>query len=193
MAIKDQERQLIEKVTKGDVSSFSYFVETYQNMAYTIAFRICKNKQDAEDYVQESFVSAFKNIHTFQFNSKFSTWFYRIVYNAAIGGAKKNVHELELSHQHESLSCDGSSNGVSMEERERIKIVNQIIDRLPVEESIILTLFYMEEHSVKDVAQMIGISESNVKVRLHRARKSFGETMRSLNLEEVLKYSSDGR
>jgi len=74
------EKLRIRKVLEGDTSAFGYFVETYQDMAMTIACRVCGNRQDAEDIVQDSFVKAFHNLHTFKADSKFSTWFYRIVY-----------------------------------------------------------------------------------------------------------------
>ena len=65
----------VEKVLSGNTSAFAYFVTTYQGMAINIAYRICENMQDAEDVVQESFVKAYKNLHTFRLESKFSTWF----------------------------------------------------------------------------------------------------------------------
>ena len=63
------EKQLIHKVLKGDTSAFGYFVDTYQDMAITIAYRVCGNRQDAEDIVQNAFVKAFHNLHTFRADS----------------------------------------------------------------------------------------------------------------------------
>ena len=79
-----KERVYVEKVLSGNTSAFAYFVNNYQGMAINIAYRICENMQDAEDVVQESFVKAYKNLHTFRLESKFSTWFYRIVFNTAV-------------------------------------------------------------------------------------------------------------
>ena len=78
------EKQRVQQVLSGNTSAFGYFVETYQDMAITIAYRICGNKQDAEDLVQDSFVKAYHNLHSFRHESKFSSWFYRIVYNTAL-------------------------------------------------------------------------------------------------------------
>ena len=66
------ENQRVQQVLSGNASAFGYFVETYQDMAITIAYRICGNMQDAEDVVQESFVKAYRNLHTFRSESKFS-------------------------------------------------------------------------------------------------------------------------
>lgn len=188
--MKIEEKQLIENVLKGDTSSFSYFVERYQDMAYTIAFRICKNRQDAEDIVQESFVRAFHNLRTFKFTSKFSTWLYRIVYNTAISEIQRPIFQNEFT-EYGQANIDAAFSELNvlenMELEERKRTVNKIIDTMPTDESIVLTLFYLEENSIKDVSEMLSITESNVKVRLHRARKRFGDIVASMSLENVLK------
>lgn len=185
-----EEKQLIEKVLKGDTSSFSYFVSTYQDMALTIAYRICKNKQDAEDIVQESFVRAFHNLHTFRFTSKFSTWLYRIVYNTAVSGMQTSFFKTEFTEygQQEQTLYSTSDTLAGIEQMEMSSTINQVLDRMPTEESLVLTLFYLEENSIKDVALMLSITESNVKVRLHRGRKHFADLVNTMNLQTTLQH-----
>lgn len=188
--MKEEEKQLIKKVLKGDTASFGYFVSTYQDMALTVAYRICKNRQDAEDIVQESFVRAFHNLHTFRFTSKFSTWFYRIVYNTAISEMQTSFFKTEFTEYEQmngqTLYSDMDA-VASIENVERSEIINEVLDKMPTEESLIITLFYLEENSIKDVAQMLSITESNVKVRLHRGRKRFADLVSTIDLENVLK------
>lgn len=188
--MREKEKQLIEKVLKGDTSSFSYFVSTYQDMALTVAYRICKNRQDAEDIVQESFVRAFHNLHTFRFTSKFSTWFYRIVYNTTVSQLQTSFFSTEFTEYEQvggqNLYSDMDA-VATMESAERSAVINNILDRMPSEESLVLTLFYLEENSVKELAQMLSLTEANVKVRLHRGRKRFAELVSELSLENVLK------
>lgn len=69
----------IEKIISGDVSKFSYFVNKYKDMSFLIAFRIVKNKEYAEEVVQDSFLRAYKSLHKFKYNSKFSTWFIELL------------------------------------------------------------------------------------------------------------------
>lgn len=170
-----QEKLLINRILKGDTSSFSYFVDVYQDMALTIAFRICKNTQDAEDIVQNSFVKAFHNLHTFQASSKFSTWFYRIVYNTAINAMKeRNLYDsrfVEYSSMIENVSASSANSISILEEKERKEIINEAIDSLPPSEAVILTLYYVDDKPIKDIALIVGLTEANIKVRLHRARK----------------------
>lgn len=187
----EEEKRMISKVLKGDTSAFSHFVSAYQDMAFTIAFRICKNRQDAEDIVQESFVRAFRNLHTFQLSSKFSTWFYRIVYNTSINMIHSSVYKMEFAEYEQTSGKDIYSdlNPIeNLEQTEKKTTINKILDKMPNDEALVLSLFYLEEHSIKDIALILSLTESNIKVRLHRARKRFSEVMSSLQLESTLSY-----
>jgi RNA polymerase sigma-70 factor (ECF subfamily) len=181
------EKQQIYKVLKGDTSAFGYFVDTYQDMAVTIAFRVCGNKQDAEDIVQNAFVKAFHNLHTFRSDSKFSTWFYRIVYNTAITETRGNVHNTEFVDYKQIDMNDSYSDMDTMaqiEENERKELINKAMDRIPKDEAVILTLYYLEDNSVKDIVQITGLTDANIKVKLHRARKRFADTINLLMRHE---------
>lgn len=177
------EKQQIRKVLKGDTSAFTYFVDTYQDMAVTIAYRICGNRQDAEDIVQNAFVKAFHNLHTFRSDSKFSTWFYRIVYNTALTHISNSNFNTEFV-DYKLMDADSSfSDWDIMEqihENERREIINRAMDRMPKDESLLLTLYYLEENSVKDICSITALTESNVKVKLHRARKRFADILGSI-------------
>lgn len=169
----------IRKVLKGDTSAFGYFVDTYQDMAMTIAFRVCGNMQDAEDIVQNAFVKTFHNLHTFKSDSKFSTWFYRIVYNTALTEAKSatyNVEYVEYNQINTGIYSDLDTIS-QIEENERKTLVNNALSKMPKDEGLILSLFYLEDNSIKDIAAITYLTESNVKVKLHRARKRIADIM----------------
>ncbi len=177
------EKQQIRKVLKGDTSAFAHFVDTYQDMAITIAYRICENRQDAEDIVQNAFVKAFHNLHTFRSDSKFSTWFYRIVYNTALSHISSSGFNTQFE-DYKVIDSDSSYSDLDtleqIHENERKEIINQTMEKLPKDESLLLTLYYLEENSVKDICLITGLTESNVKVKLHRARKRFADTLGSI-------------
>lgn len=171
------EKQRVQQVLSGNTSAFGYFVETYQDMAITIAYRICGNRQDAEDVVQESFVKAYRNLHSFRSESKFSSWLYRIVYNTAVTHTKTKVWvsdlELELTHiNKESADFDTETQIFAAEQTE---MVQNVLDKMPKGDALLLTLYYMEDNSIKDIAKIVGLNETNVKVKLFRARKLFKE------------------
>ena len=171
-----KERVYVEKVLSGNTSAFAYFVNNYQGMAINIAYRICENMQDAEDVVQESFVKAYKNLHTFRLESKFSTWFYRIVFNTAVTFTKAKMWVID--DEVETVAIDLSSEldtGNRLDMNETGEIVSLMLGKMPKAYGLILTLFYLEENSIKEIAEITALNNSNVKVMLHRARAMFKE------------------
>lgn len=169
-----KEKLYVEKVLSGNTSAFAYFVETYQGMAINIAYRICENMQDAEDIVQESFVKAYRNLHAFKLESKFSTWFYRIVFNTAVTHTKSKIWL--ISNQDESMAEGEFSELDTARQIENIEIgeiVSHVLNKMPSAFGLLLSLFYLEDNSVKEIAEITGLNDSNVKVMLFRARKMF--------------------
>ena len=173
-----KERRYVEKVLAGNSSAFAYFVNNYQGMGINIAYQICNNMQDAEDIVQESFVKAYKNLHTFRLDSKFSTWFYRIVFNTAVSHSRAKVWIIDDEVESTTAGLASDINiTTQLEMNERSEVVTHIIENMPKAYGLILKLFYLEEHSIKEVAEITSLNNSNVKVMLHRARKMFKERM----------------
>jgi len=84
----------IEKVINGDTSAYTNLVNKHKDMVYTIALRIARNHQDAEEIAQDVFLKAFQSLESFRQKSKFSTWLYRIVYNTAISKIRKKQPEV---------------------------------------------------------------------------------------------------
>ncbi|MGI6717770.1 MAG: RNA polymerase sigma factor [Bacteroidales bacterium] len=179
------ELSLIEEILDGNTSAFDYFVQTYQDMAFTVAYRICNNQHDAEDITQESFIKAYQNLRDFRCNSKFSSWLYKIVYNTAISFVKRN------NRQTENLSKDIENKGIEPEKylfrNEQEKLVNTILEQMPNTEALLLTLYYLEDTSIKDIADITSLKVSNVKVKLFRARKNFKKLLfkNNFNIDDL--------
>ncbi|MEA4905043.1 MAG: RNA polymerase sigma factor, partial [Petrimonas sp.] len=132
--------------------------------------------QDAEDVVQESFVKVYRNLHTFRNESKFSSWLYRIVYNTAITQSRTKLwlydQESSLSDVQEVSDFDTET---QITDSERTETVANVLRKMPAGEALLLTLYYLEDNPVKEIARITGLNESNVKVKLFRARQSFKE------------------
>lgn len=167
------ENQRVQQVLSGNSSAFGYFVETYQNMAITIAYRICDNMQDAEDVVQESFVKAYRNLHSFRHQSKFSSWLYRIVYNTAVTHTKARIWMSDNDIEGIDSVHYPDDTERQLAASERSEMIEQTLSGMPKDDALLLTLYYLEDNAVKDVAQIMGLNESNVKIRLFRARQLF--------------------
>jgi len=160
-------------VLEGNVSKFSYFIEKYKGMAFSIAFRIVDNKEDAEEIVQDAFLKAFRSLDKFRKDSKFSTWLYRIVVNSSLSRTRSK--KPESSSIDEDNIADVVVESVesayrSLDLLDQKKFVHNALEKLGVEDRLLLTLFYLNENSIDEVTEITGIAQDNVKMKLHRAR-----------------------
>jgi RNA polymerase sigma factor (sigma-70 family) len=178
----------IEKAKTGDVAALNQLLDQYKDVAFSIAFRILKNKDDAEDVVQDSFVKVFKSIKQFRNESRFSTWLYRIVYNESIRALKCDSHFI-YSDVHENdavvdypMIDDALQNLVTTE---RKKIIREALDQLHANESLVLTLFYLEEKNIREIHKITQLSKTNIKVIMHRARKNLYTILKRMLKNEM--------
>ncbi len=172
---------IIKQVNQGDVAAYAILVKRYQQMAYTLALSITKNKEDAEEVAQDAFVKAYKNLSTFKGKSKFSTWLYQIVYRTALSKIRIQKHhtqEIDDKVMNNDLLKENQPN--NLEQLDRKLIIRVAIDQLKEDESFLLILYYYEELTVDEIADSTGLSESNVKVKLHRARKNMHDQLQTM-------------
>lgn len=174
--MKDPE--IIESVLAGNREDFALLVERYKDMAYTIAVRMLGERTEAEEVVQEAFIKAFSNLGTFRRESGFSTWLFRIVYNGAVSRLRTRKRTLsgEVTVM-EKLATD-EPDYIESEERDFRKqaVLWGIAQLKPVDRAII-TLFYHEERSLREIGEVTGLHEDVVKMRLHRARKKMKQLL----------------
>ena len=170
---KDQEKEIIAGILAGNTESFCLLVDRYKDAAFTLSVRLVGNRDDAADICQDSFVKAFHSLKQFRGDAGFATWLYRIVYNASISHIRKNkMRALPVGEGRMPEIPDYDADKAWEEEETELKktLVRQCLDELPELDRSLLTLFYLMEHSVAEIASITDLSESNVKVRLHRAR-----------------------
>jgi len=164
----------IDKVLEGDVSAYSMIVDKHKDMVFTVALRIVRNREDAEEIAQDTFVKVYQSLKSFKKESKFSTWLYRIVYNTAISKTRKRQLETTgLEYEIiENYTLDNIKEDVNRLEYDEQKIlINKVIEKLSPEESTLINLFYLKEYSTEEISEIMNLSKANVKVKLHRIRK----------------------
>ena len=184
------EKELIKRVQNGNVNAFSTLVDRHKNMVYSLVFKLIKSSEDAEEVAQDSFLKAFKSIKQFKGNSKFSTWLYKIAYFTAINHLRKHKM-LQVPIDISSFENNDKSVIDKLNENDQKEYIDKALNYLKPIERNLITLFYLEEFSNKDIQYITGLSESNIKVSLMRTRKKlFGimKTMLSGELETILKY-----
>jgi RNA polymerase sigma-70 factor (ECF subfamily) len=165
------ESQTIKKAISGDSEALTILIDKYKDIAYNLALSIVKNREDAKDITQDSFLKILENINRFRSDSKFSTWLYRIVYNQSIGFVKRENRTNSVDY---SLLVETSDN---YNQEDAIQDLYKAINKLEDTDRNIIMLFYLAEKSIKEIAQITGLSISNIKVILHRARKKLVEKM----------------
>ncbi len=166
---------IIAKVKQGDLVAFNALIDEYKAMAFTLAMKLMKNREDAEEVTQDAFVKAYTNINQFEGKSKFSTWLYTIVYNTALTKLRKKQLDIQdLSGHTIEDSCHYAESGSSwrkLQKDERSSYIKLALDELVEEDQVVITLFYLNENSLIEICEITNWELSNVKVRLHRARK----------------------
>ena len=166
--------QIINAIKNGDTNAYSKLVDRYKDLVFTLAIRMLKNREEAEEVAQDTFIKVFKSLDNFQGDSKFSTWIYRIAYNTCLDNIKKNkkfINDIAIDEftVNKLKTIDNALETIIS--KERSQLIKQCIDRLPEESSALLTLFYFEELSLEEISKIINVEANTVKVRLFRARK----------------------
>lgn len=180
--------QAIESVKKGNQADYSILIDRYKNKAFSLLKGMLKNEMEAEEVLQDCFVKAFYALNEFRQDAKFSTWFYKIVYNTALSklSSRKRKIESEMSSvdDHYDLELEGSDNFSELNDRS--VFIKEILIKLPQKYCAVLNMFYLEGLSCDEIAEVMEASVSNVKVLLHRSRNAFKDYIEKNNLKEEL-------
>ena len=179
---------IIDKILEGDKSACRIIIDKYKNFVFNLAFRIVNNKEDAEEVAQDSFIKAFKYLESFNRKSKFSTWLYRITFNTAVSKTrKKKVEKNSINEVPEALlpieSFEKTFNYLKNEQQKRY--INIILGKLNAKERGLVTMYYLEEMPMEEIADSSGLSKSNVKVKIHRARQKLYKHLSLLLKQET--------
>jgi len=187
MAYKDDNFYL-EQIRQGNTNAYAMLINKHKTMAFNVALRICRNREDAEEVIQDAFLKVYYSIKDFEGKSKFTTWLFRIVYNQAISKIRKKTIDQHTMDDEiiNNFAVDEISNGLTyLKTEEQTRYINLAMARLTEEDSAVVTLFYLNESSVEEVSEITGLSEANVKVKLHRCRKKLYDELKLLLNNEV--------
>ena len=165
----DINAKLVERARQGDQQAMYRLYKSHVQAMYNICIRIVVNQFDAEDILQESFVSAFKSLDSFKGESSFGSWLKRIVINKSLNALrqkKQNFADLDNLH----IASEESDENEDFPEVEPEQI-HEAIKTLPEKARVVLNLYLLEGYKHKDIADMLDISESTSKSQYQRARK----------------------
>jgi RNA polymerase sigma factor (sigma-70 family) len=158
---------------------FKHIVDEYGDLVMTICKRILLEETLAEEATQDAFLKVYRSWHKFRGDSSVKTWIYRIAYHTAIDYARKkkrktvSLEEIQgTSHPVEAADAQDQ-----MEDQDQSAWVHGAIALLPTDQAALITLYYMENKNIREVCEITGLSESNVKIKLFRARKLLADIL----------------
>lgn len=194
-SIDDQ--HYINLVLNGDSSAFTALVNQYKVMVFSLALKMLKGREEAEEIAQDSFIKVYRSLAKYKGDAKFSTWLYTITYNTCLDRIRKNKREHRLVAideytENQLTVLDNTLDG--LEAKERKQMIQDCLLLLTGEDSFLLTLFYFEEQSVKEIAKIMGIKSNHVKIKLYRSRKKLTTVLQThLENEMIEHYESEQR
>jgi len=191
---EDDENTLVAGSLRGDSEAFSQLVSRYQDRVYNVAFRICRDHQQAEDVTQEAFLKAFKKLDRFRGKSRFYTWLFRIAVNQALSWKRKHAGRHVLFLDSGTCDCDNpgesspaamvtsneDGSGKSLENSETAMRIANAIVQLDDELRPAIVLRDVDDMSYAEIARILGVPDGTVKSRIYRGRKILQEKLSDL-------------
>jgi RNA polymerase sigma-70 factor (ECF subfamily) len=172
--------EIIDHVRRGARNFYAQIIDRYKDKSMSLALRILRNREEAEEATQDAFIRAYNALNSFEGTSQFGTWFYRI-----LSRRKKEFIESEYDDEKEFERPDsgGSEWSDELELSDMIAFVKKTIDALPAKYSAIVSLFYFQELSYDEIARVTELPIGTVKTHLFRAR-----TMLQKRIQKELQY-----
>lgn len=171
--MKKEEAHIIKEILNGKTELYEYFLGRYGQQVFVLVDRIVSCQEDAEELTQDVFLKAFQQLSSFKAESSFSTWIYRIATNLAISAVRKKRNDvLRLDDSvFANLSDTQVDEALEDDSEEQMERLQQAMNQLEADERALITLYYLEEKPLVEVAFILGMTEGNAKVKLHRIRK----------------------
>ena len=179
---------LVAAAIAGDPGAFDQLVRAYQDRLYVSMLQITGSAEEAEDVVQDAFVRSFLKLHTFQQNSQFFTWLYRIAVNSALSRRRKrrntvSIDQIQEKSGDEPVGKDDAPDARLLQE-ERTAMVRLALSQVSEDHRSILVLREMEDCSYEQIAEILEIQIGTVRSRLSRARAALKEAVESIEEQQ---------
>ncbi len=184
MSRDKEDLQLIDRILAGEQKAYAPLVDQYKSYAFTLALKILNNRAEAEEAAQDAFIKAYQHLGNFNRQAKFSTWLYRIVFNTAIS-YKRRQKNIFQSIEHIVIEYEQGAEGM-VERKDKGRFIEQGMRNLTEADKLAITLFYLKEFSLEEIAAITGMPANTVKVRIHRARLKLADELKNILKGEAL-------
>jgi len=164
--------QIIGRIKNGEQAAFRWLVENYQQPAFSLAFRISCNEDDAKDIVQESFIKIWRKIESYRENSSFISWMFKIVANSAIDKIRlqKRFNSISIDQHHETNLSINHDWEKEIDNKEMGNLINTLAEGLPEKQRLVFVLRDIQGLSSKETGDILELSDSVIKSNLYHAR-----------------------
>jgi len=186
------EKVLIQNILNGNTNDFAILVERYKQRVFNLAYRFAGNGEDANDLAQDIFIKVFRSLSGFRADSSLSTWMYRISLNHLISLKRKKVIDTTSISNYDQNDCK-EENESNAELEENMKLLERALEKLDSLDRILIDLYYYEDQKVEDIAKILDLSESNVKVKIFRIRRKLGEWIEFFREREFYREQYEGK
>ncbi|MEM7087177.1 MAG: sigma-70 family RNA polymerase sigma factor [Bacteroidota bacterium] len=168
--LKDEEH-IDEIIQNKSLVSYKMLVEKYERQVFSVCYKIVKTREDAEEVAQDVFVVGFRELEKLKERNKFPNWILRIAYSKSVDWVrKKRIVTTEIDKVSDHFIKNENTPVSNAIHQNRKEIIEQAIHRLAPVEAVVITLFYIQDLPVKEIAEITSLSIDNVKVKLFRAR-----------------------
>lgn len=172
------DEELVERAKQGNRRAFQVLVDRHKRMVFNLAWRMLRNREDAEDAAQEAFLRAFRSMGTFRGQAKFSSWLYQITVNVCLTSVESAYAKrtfVELEDETDSTHFDLTDGDMSPEDivtrKDFGERIRTLVGTLPPMYRAAVTLYYLEERSYREVGKILKLPMGTVKTHLHRAKE----------------------
>jgi RNA polymerase sigma factor (sigma-70 family) len=169
MSYAENDTSWISLVITGDRRSINNFVEIYGSFMYNVCYKILLSPEEAEEAAHDAILKAVKAIRLFDHKASFKAWCYTIAYRTAIDYKRKIRYTLPLDISNDVAS--GQLSDQNIQQNEIKSALESLLSQLDDESKMIISLYYLEEKNIKEVSKIMGLTDSNIKIKLFRARK----------------------
>lgn len=194
MPLSDNE--IIHEIRRGAEGHFAQLVDRYKDRGMTLAIRMLRNKEDAEEVVQDAFIRVFKSLNKFEGAAKFSTWFYRILYNVCLTKLSRRKDEFQRlnfddGHEYQFGDLPEPSPHAVLESKDLFFFVKKALEEMPERYNSIISLFYFQELSYEEICEVTQLPLGTVKAHLFRARALLQKRLAEELLSEYSSHAQD--
>jgi RNA polymerase sigma-70 factor (ECF subfamily) len=177
-----EEHEIIKRCLNGDADQYAVLVDSYSAMAFNVAYRMLGNASIAKNLAQDSFISAYTALENFKFDSKFSSWLYRIVVNKCRDHLKTQKETVSVDEIAWLVPSQAQTPEQALSSRETGDMIQKALRALPVDQREVIVLKHVEGLDSGEIEDILSVGVNALKVRAHRGREKLKELLEGMGV-----------